>query len=218
MRLAKLKSKIERIGIVPGLEGQRWSTVEKVLSRLVKVVQNEDESSLAALITLGVHLLVYKCSESSELFTLRNGGQELLISMAEKFPITKVEIVKTLLKRITTDTNFDQRPLELEKLLQVLEILESKKDSSALSKVLNSRPDFLVPLCASLDFFAGQFPSLCSILSKVIIIRSPDTIDLRFGVYLSSGISSIFRLQLLSSSALYEISKNSKNHISLYGI
>jgi hypothetical protein len=94
VQLTTLRYRLGKIGHIADLNEERWPTINRILMRLSKVVQPDDEPSLLSLINLAVGLLKVRASDIPVIQQSQDAGQTLLVDLYSVYLYSSILIVE----------------------------------------------------------------------------------------------------------------------------
>jgi hypothetical protein len=86
VNLVVSQRRVEHVGNIPGIKFTRWPRLERVLERLVDIVDLDDEPSILGLIRLGNDLAAYKHTDKAILQILRQSAIKYLVLVGKVNP------------------------------------------------------------------------------------------------------------------------------------
>ena len=96
VQLTILRYRLGKIGYIADLSEERWPAINRILTRLAKVVQPDDEPSLLSLINLAIGLLKVRAVDMPVIQQSQDAGQTLLLDLYSVYCYSNILIGRDL--------------------------------------------------------------------------------------------------------------------------
>ncbi|PJF17248.1 hypothetical protein PSACC_02942 [Paramicrosporidium saccamoebae] len=185
VNLVVSRRRLEHLGSIPGIDVARWPRLERILERLVDIVDLDDEPSILGLIRLGNDLAAYKHTDKAILQIIRQSAIKYL-----KFEASLRVMIKTIIEEMSLfgESCIPQPSLECS--ASVLGELSTINGGKLLCEIIRERPEYTNSFIQSLGKTGESQALILPMLNEVELVHFANTspalfirISLKWNVY-----------------------------------